>query len=213
MGEVARLGMNLAPLPLEESLFELSVSSRADNPPRLAALLRAVAAQMRLRWDRTLDFDPARMLELTATAAALVGALGQARAERRAVLAGKVRRDFAPADPLHLVGCGGERWATVSGARGVTAWFIEPATGRWLSTTLARGAGQDPSFMPGDAWHHQPLWHSEPLAVLAHARIELDGSRRSADDRLSAPMSARATIIERSIRPDPGWPGVVHDWE
>jgi hypothetical protein len=213
LGEVARLGLNLAPLPLEESLFELSVSSRADSLPRLAALLRAVAAQMRLRRDRALEFDPDRMLELTATAHSLAGALALADAERRSVLAGKVRRDFAPAAPLQLVGCGGERWMTVSGARGVTAWFVEPATGRWLSTTLARGAGQDPAFRPSDAWHSQPMWQSEPLAVLAHARIELEGSRRSADDRLSAPVSARATILDRSIRPEPGWPGVVHDWD
>lgn len=213
LGEVATLGMNLAPLPLEESLFELSVSSRADSLPRLAALLRAVAAQMRLRRNRALDFDPDRMLELAATAFALVGALGHVDPERRTALAGKVRRDFAPAEPLHLVGCGGERWTTVSGARGVTAWFVEPSTGRWLSTTLARGAGQDPTFVPGEAWRNQPLWQSEPLAVVAHARIELAGSRRSADDRLSAPASARATIVERSVRPDPGWPGVVHDWD
>lgn len=213
LGEVAMLGMNLAPLPLEESLFELSVSSRADSLPRLAALLRAVAAQMRLRRRRSLDFDPDRLLELAATAFALVSALGHAEPGRRTALAGKIRRDFAPAEPLHLVGCGGERWTTVSGARGVTAWFVEPSSGRWLSTTLARGAGQDPTFIPGEAWRNQPLWQSEPLAVVAHARIELAGSRRSADDRLSAPAGARATIVERSVRPDPAWPGVVHDWD
>lgn len=210
--EVAALGMNLAPLPLEEALFELSVSSRADSLPRLAALLRAVAAQMRLRRYRALDFDPDRMLELAATAFALVRAFKGADPERRVALAGKVRRDFAPSEPLHLVGCGGERWTTASGARGVTAWFIEPATGRWLSTSLARGAGQDPTFAPAEAWRNQPLWQAEPLATLAHARIELHGSRRSADDRLSAPASAKATIVERSVRADSGWPGVVRNW-
>ena len=213
LGEVAALGMNLAPLPLEEALFELSVSSRADSLPRLAALLRAVAGQMRLRRARALDFDPDRMLELAATAFALVQALAGSDPERRIALAGKVRRDFAPSEPLQLVGCGGERWTTTSGARGVTAWFIEPATGRWLSTSLARGAGQDPSFAPTEAWRHQPLWQSEPLAVLAHARIALEGSRRSADNRLSAPASARATILDRERRADPHWPGVVRDWD
>lgn len=212
LSEVAALGMNLAPLPLEEALFELSVSSRADSLPRLAALLRAVAAQMRLRRNRALDFDPDRMLELAATAFALVGALAQSDPERRIALAGKVRRDFAPAAPLDLIGCGGERWTATTGARGVTAWFIEPATGRWLSTTLARGAGQDPTFAPAEAWRRQPLWQAAPLAELAHARIELEGSRRSSDDRLSAPVGARARIVERNVRADPGWPGVVRDW-
>jgi hypothetical protein len=210
--EVAALGFNLAPLPLEESLFELSVSLRADSLPRLAATLRAIAAQVRLRRQRALSFDPDRMLELAATAFALTRALAGGDPERLASLVGKVRRDFAPVAPLHLIGCGGERWSTDTGARGVTAWFIEPETGRWLSTTLARGAGQDPAFKPAEAWRAQPMWQAEPLAVLGHARIALEGARRSIDGRLSAPAGARATISARDVRPDPAWPGVVREW-
>lgn len=210
--EVAALGFNLAPLPLEESLFELSVSSRADSLPRLAALLRAIAAQVRLRRQRALGFDPDRMLELAATAFALTRALAGGDPERTAGLAGKLRREFMSAAPLQLIGCGGERWSTDAGARGVTAWFIEPEAGCWLSTTLARGAGQDPTFQPAEAWRAQPMWQAEPLAVLAHARIVLEGARRSIDDRLSAPASARATIGARDMRPDPAWPGIVHNW-
>ncbi|WP_152616600.1 hypothetical protein [Sphingomonas sp. ERG5] len=213
LGEVATLGFNLAPLPLEESLFELSVSSRADSLPRLSTMLRAIAAQLRLRRQRALAFDSDRMLELTATAFVLTRALASIEPQRRAGLTGKVRRDFAPAAPLTLVGCGGERWRTDTGARGVTAWFVEPETGRWLSTTLARGAGQDPAFAPAEAWRAQSMWQSEPLAVLAHARVVLEQSRLSADDRLSAPASARAVIVTRDVRPDPAWPGVVRDWK
>lgn len=212
LGEVAMLGFNLAPLPLEESLFELSVSSRADSLPRLSTMLRAIAAQLRLRRQRALAFDSDRMLELAATAFVLTRALAGIEPERRASLAGKVRRDFAPAASLTLVGCGGERWRTDTGARGVTAWFIEPETGRWLSTSLARGAGQDPAFAPAEAWRTQAMWQAEPLAVLAHARIALEESRLSVDDRLSAPASARAVIIARNVRPDPRWPGIVREW-
>lgn len=211
--EVAMLGMNLAPLPLEESLFELSVSSRADALPRLAAMLRAIAAQMRLRRAKALDFDPDRMLELAASAFALVRALECGDPERRSGLAGKVRRDFADSAPLELVGCGGERWTSVAGARGVTAWFIEPGTGQWLSTTLARGPGQDPGFSPREAWKAQALWNAAPLSDLAHAAITLTGARRSADNRLSAPASATASITARKLAPDPAWPGVVRRWE
>lgn len=213
LGEVATLGFNLAPLPLEESLFELSVSSRADSLPRLSTMLRAIAAQVRLRRQRALAFDPERMLELAATAFALTRALADADPDRRVSLAGKVRRDFDPAAPLDLVGCGGERWRTDTGARGVTAWFIEPETGRWLSMTLARGAGQDPAFAPAEAWRAQAMWQSEPLAVLAHARIALEGARLSTDARLSAPASARAVITAREVRPDPAWPGIVREWK
>ncbi len=213
LGEVATLGFNLAPLPLEESLFELSVSSRADSLPRLAMMLRAIAAQLRLRRQRALAFDSDRMLELAATAFALTRALAGADPDRRISLAGKVRRGFVPAAPPRPVGCGGERWRTDTGARGVTAWFVEPETGRWLSTTLARGAGQDPAFAPAEAWRAQAMWQSEPLAVLAHARIALDGSRVSADDRLSAPASARAVITDRNVRPNPAWAGIVREWK
>lgn len=211
--EVAMLGMNLAPLPLEESLFELSVSSRADALPRLAAMLRAIAAQMRLRRAKALDFDPDRMLELAATAFALVRALERGDPERRTALAGKVRRDFSDSAPLRLVGCGGERWTSATGARGVTAWFIEVSTGQWLSTTLARGPGQDPGFLPKEAWRAQALWNAGPLADLAHAAITLTGARRSADNRLSAPASAAATITARKVAPDPAWPGVARRWD
>lgn len=210
--EVAMLGMNLAPLPLEESLFELSVSSRADALPRLAAILRAVAAQMRLRRARALDFDPDRLLELAATAFALVRALQRGEPGRRETLAGKVRRAYAGADALALVGCGGERWTTPSGARGVTAWFHEPATGQWLSTSLARGPGQDPAFHPREAWLNQPYWGVESLATLSHASFKLTGANRSADNRLSAPAAALAEIKARKVAPDPAWPCVVRDW-
>jgi hypothetical protein len=56
------------------------------------------------------------------------------------------------------------------------------------------------------------MWQAEPLAVLAHARIAFEGSRLSADDRLSAPASARAAITARNVRPDPAWPGIVREW-
>lgn len=213
LAEVAMLGMNLAPLPLEESLFELSVSSRADALPRLAAILRAIAAQMRLRRARALDFDPDRMLELAATAFALVRALERGEPERREALAGKVRRAYAGADALALVGCGGERWTTPAGARGVTAWFHEPATGQWLSTSLARGPGQDPAFHPREAWQNQPYWSAESLAALSHASFTLTGANRSADNRLSAPAAAIAAINARKVAPDPAWACVVRHWE
>lgn len=210
--EVAMLGMNLAPLPLEESLFELSVSSRADALPRLASILRAIAAQMRLRRGRALDFDPDRMLELAATAFALVRALERGEPERRAALAGKVRRAYSGSEPLELVGCGAERWTTPAGARGVTAWFYEQTSDQWLSTSLARGPGQDPGFSPREAWQHQPYWSAESLAALSHAAFTLTGANRSADNRLSAPAAAVAAIGARKVAPDPAWPGLVRHW-
>lgn len=212
LGEVAALGFNLAPVPLEESLFELSVSSRADSLPRLAAILRAIAAQVRLRRGRSLAFDPDRMLELSATAYALTRALAANQPERSIALAGKVRRDFAPAPPLELIGCGGERWRTPNGARGVTAWFLEQQSGQWLSTTLARGSGQDPAFNPGDAWRSQVMWQAAPLAELARAHFTLEGAHMSADGRLSAPADSKAQIAARKVRIQEQQAGAISDW-
>jgi hypothetical protein len=56
------------------------------------------------------------------------------------------------------------------------------------------------------------MWQAEPLAVLAHARIELEGARRSEQGRLSAPASARALVAARDVRPDSAWPGLVREW-
>lgn len=212
LAEVVTLGFTLAPVPLEESLFELSVSSRADALPRLSSLLRGMAAQIRLRRRRALEFDPDLLLELAATAHALLAALGVEQGERRMALAGKVRRDFAPAPPLHLIGCGGERWRSTTGARGVTAWFMESGTGRWLSTTLARGPGQDPQFTPAEAWRTHVMWGAEPLATLAHARFTLEGANISADGRLSAPAGAQARMVQKNAALAPDLPGAVQDW-
>lgn len=212
LGEVSQLGFNLAPLPLEESLFELSVSSRADNLPRLAAILRTIAARIRLRRQRSLAFDPDEMLELTATAFALVSALAASSGDRQTALAGKVRRDFQTSPQLSLLGCGGERWRSVAGARGVTAWFVEVQSGRWLSTTLARGPGQDPQFVPSQAWQHQSMWQAGSLAKLAHAYFELEGANISEDGRLSAPASARATVLQNGVAPSTELSVVIREW-
>jgi hypothetical protein len=210
--EVTASGFNLAPLPLEETLFELSVSSRADNLPRLSAMLRALAAQMRMRRQRHLGFDPERMMELAATAFALCRALGQGEEARRLQLAGKVRRDFAPAAPFRLVGCGGEQWRSESGARGVTAWFMEPETGRWLSTTLARGRVRIPLSRPAGHGANTPLagrsaGRSGPCA---------DRSERGTPVWRWAPVcSGRGAGGDRGARGPArsGWAGVVHHWD
>lgn len=214
LGECVAFGFNLAPLPVEESVFILSVSSRADRLPRLAAMLRAIAAQLRLRRQRSLAFDPDRLLELLATAHALTRLLARGKVDevRLATLAGSLRRDYAPSEPLHLIGCGGERWRTPAGARGVTAWFYEPGRDRFLSVSNARGPGQDPNFTPYEAWKILTHWQCKPLAALAHSRIELTGAGITSDGRLSSPVAATAKIIDSKARPQADWNAAISDW-
>ena len=212
--ECLAFGFNLAPLPVEESVFIQSVSSRVDRLPRLAAMLRAIAAQLRLRRQRSLAFDPDQLLEFLATAYALTKVLarGQIDADRLATLAGSLRRDYISSEPLHLIGCGGERWRTPAGARGVTAWFYEPAQDRFLSVSNARGPGQDPNFTPDEAWKILTHWQCKPLAALAHSRIELTGAGLTSDGRLSSPVAATAKVIDSKTRPQADWDAAISDW-
>lgn len=209
------LGFNLAPLSLEESLFMLSVSSRADHLPRLAAMLRAIAAQLRLRRQRALAFDPDRQLELLAHARRLVDLLGRDErdAARLPTLIGTLRRDYVPSEPLQLIGCGGERWRTAAGARGVTAWFYDAEAARFLSVSNARGPGQDPNFSLVDAWETLSHWQSRPLKTLAHARITLSSAGVTEDGRLSSPAAARAIIAEENVQPQSDWSIAIDAWQ
>ncbi len=216
--DVVRLGFNLAPESLEERLFLLSVSSRADALPRLAAMLRTLSANVRSRRRRDFAFDPDGCLVILSDAFLLVSALrgvdGATSAERRDALCGRPRRDYAPAGSLRIVGCGADAWTTPSGARGVTAWFYEEATDRWLTAGLARGANQDPGFDPVRAYARESLWSGKVLKDLSHAMVDLDKAQVSEDGRLSAASGVTATSVARRL---PGridaWPCLFDDWE
>ena len=214
LGDIAQLGFNLAPESLEESLFALSVSSRADALPRLASILRGIAAQMRLKRARSFEFDAARMLELTATAHALARAVGvtDPDAPQFTQIAGKARREYTPVDTLELVGCGAEIWQTPTGARGITAYFLEEATGRFHSLSLARGAGQDPTFEPLQAFRHQAVWQAGPMETLVRARVRLRSVGLADGGRLSSGKDGRAEMLERGAEPANEAPHVHADW-
>lgn len=214
LGDCAQLGFNLAPLPVEERLFELSVSSRADALPRLSSLLRSVAAQMRLRRNRSFEFDASTMLELAATAYALTHAVRQEGLEARQYLrlAGEIRRNYVDAAHFEVIGCGADIWRASSGARGVTAHFVEPQSGEFFSVALARAAGQDPDFIPRQAFRHQALWNAGTMADLCHARVFLRNTGVAEGGRLSSNREVRAQILEQSASLNAEAPYVHQDW-
>lgn len=215
LADCALLGFNLAPLPIEERLFELSVSSRADALPRLAVLLRAIAAQMRLRRQRSFEFDAGQMLELAATAYAITFAVRQEGLDlaRYLRLAGELRRNYANPARIELIGCGADQWVSGSGARGVTAHFLDPESGAFYSVAIARGAGQDPMFNPREAWRQQALWQAGTMESLSHARIMLHNAGIADGGRLASSKDVRAEILERETLPDPHAEYVHKDWE
>lgn len=216
LADCVAFAFNLAPLPLEERLFALSVSSRADALPRLGRLLRALAAQLRLKRDRSFTFDPDLTLDTLVTAHALARALGgmdvSTSPSRQRLLRGVHRQQFEPEGPLTLVGCGADLWRTDSGARGVTGIFYDPRGDRWLTFAHARGRGQDPTFDPRQTYASSAIWGSATLQYLAGATFVLTGAGVSEEGRLSNPQQAAARI-ERDVRPDRGdWAARFDDW-
>jgi SWIM zinc finger len=186
-------GFAVASRALEERLGLLAISVRAEAMPRLSASLKRIAASLEQRRLRSVTHDPAALLSELAVAHALVHALSRASdAETRHRLAGAVRAEYLPAGDLDLVGLGAELFETATGARGVTAYFLELATGRRFSATLARGNANDTTFEPRAAFATETVW-GRRFADLATARFRLAGAHASSTGRLSLAQSARAS--------------------
>jgi hypothetical protein len=211
LNEACRLGLALAPLALEERLFGLSVSSRADALPRLGAMLRGVAGMIRARRSRSFTFDPDACLGLIAAADALVRALIAARdTDRLVALAGAVRQEYTRSGPLQLQGCGAETWRSANGARGVTGYFREVGSERWLTLSLARGAGQDPLFDPLRAYAHEAVWGGHTLATLTTSEITVGSVSVSAAGRMSSTAEG-VTLGSAAVIQDEA-NGVIDRW-
>lgn len=214
--DCARSGLSLSPQVLEERLFALSVSSRADALPRLSRLLRTLAAAITDKRANRPEFDPRAFLRLTADATALTVATAKLEPEdheRGRELLGRVRQRYHPLGELELYGCGSQVWRTQAGARGVTAWFYAPALERWFSAGITRAVGQDGAFDPRAAWFSDALWGLGPLASIGSARISLRQAAASADGRLSLAKQVRGQS-EPWVPGDiaPGWPVVFDHW-
>lgn len=214
--DVVRLGFNLAPESLEERLFLLSVSSRADSFSRLAAMLRTLSAHVRSRRRRDFTFDPDGCLELLADTFLLVSALRGVdeftSAERRDALFGRARRDYIATAALELTGCGAEIWTTPAGARGVTGYFYDASSDRWLTASLARGANQDPGFDPVHAYEKESLWSGKTVHELCHAEVKLRKAQASDDGRLSAASGVMIASLGKRTVADT-WPCLFDHWD
>ncbi len=218
LADCLRTGFGQAPLALEERLFALSVSSRADALPRLSAMLRTLAARVRARRERDFTLDAEAYLELLAEAHALTRALAAivSRDDEQAspgldALQGVVQREYAELGDLELLGVGAERWHTAAGARGVTAHFYAPAERRWFSASIARGHGHDARFDPRVAYQGERLWGAAGLAELCRSRVTLSRAAAASDGRLSLARAVRAKVEPWEPLGDPVRPECIHD--
>ncbi len=187
--------LNQAPLVLEERLFTLSISSRADAPPRLGRQLRQLAAAIRQKREREFAFSPADALSLLAGTHALAEALSRPQpADRLAVLKGAVRQDYEAAGSLTLLGLDATLWRTRTGARGVTGYFYAPERQRILTASLARSSERDASFDSARAYDTDRLWNAAPLRQLIRSKVHLAGGGVSPDGRVSLSEATRASV-------------------
>lgn len=189
--EACRSALSLAPLALEERLFTLSVSSRADQLQRLGAMLRVIARMIRERRSRSFRFDADLCLSQIALADAIARALPRVSdAERRAALIGSARQAYDETGPLTLTGLGAETWRAEGGGRGVTVHLYAAGPDRWFSASLARGAGLDPGFDPAQAYRTEAIWGGATLARLVGADLAFERVAVSPQGRLSIGASA-----------------------
>jgi hypothetical protein len=207
--------LNQAPVVLEERLFTLSISSRADALPRLGRQLRQLAAGVRQKREREFALSPADALSQLAATHALAEALSRPQPhDRLALLKGTVRQDYEPAGDLTLFGLGATLWYTRTGARGVTGYFYAAERQRILTATLARSSERDASFDPAQAYDADRLWHAAPLRQLIRSKVRLAGAGVSPDGRISLGAAAQASIEPwlpvRETCLD--WPVTITDW-
>ena len=127
----------------------LAISSRAEAMPRLSASLRRIAEGLEQRRSRNVNHDAVELLREIAFAHALLHAVSQTRDDGRLRrLAGTVRAEYEPIGDVDLIGLGATLFETMAGAVGVTAHFVDPATGRRFTASLARGTTHDTRFDP-----------------------------------------------------------------
>jgi hypothetical protein len=181
---------------LEERLMLLAVSSRAEAMPRLSTSLRRIAEGLEQRRSRNVNHDPVELLREIAFAHALLHAVSQTQdGGRLRRLAGAVRAEYEPIGDVDLIGLGATLFETIAGAVGVTGHFVEPATGRRFTASLARGTTHDTRFDPRAAYRTQPVW-GETLARLSSAAFRLSGAQASSTGRLSVSQTSRAEAIQ-----------------
>lgn len=205
-----------APEVLEEQLFLLSVSSRADNLPALSRRLRQLSGSIRARRNRDFSVQPSEMLSAMAAAYALADALSIVGDPMAAApLRGAARQNYVPAGSLSLVGLAAKLWETRGGARGVTGYFYAFALKRVLTVGLARVGEHDRLFDAVTAFHHESLWRTEPLCELIGRRLDLQNARVSQEERLSLAQETAGWKTTWSF--DSGevrsWPISFDDWQ
>ena len=163
-------------------LLDLAISSRCEALPRLSAELRMLAGQTQLASERSVEFEPEAFLMDAARSYALLEVLRAVPGNP--LLTGSVRQDYRKSDGMTVWPLGVSRWRSGTGARGLSAYVLNPQENRWFTVLEGRGAGMDPAFDPANAYH-MPVWGAGTLRGLIGREVRLPQPSLSRDGLLS----------------------------
>ena len=179
-------------------LLDLAISSRCEALPRLAAELKSLAQTAQLANERSVAFEPGSFLLDAARSYALLEALRTNPGDAR--LGGSLRRNYERHPPLEVWPLGVARWRSRTGARGLSAYVLEPAAGRWLTLIEGRGAGADTAFDVRNAYT-RPIWGAGTLSGLMGRRVRLSEPGIAHDGSISS-TEAGGECLQAPLRPD-----------
>ncbi|MES0828368.1 hypothetical protein [Ruegeria sp. SCP11] len=180
-----------SPSLAQERLFDLAISTKVQSAPRLTALLMSLSVQAGWAYNGDIRFDGGQFLGALANAYGLVEALRKSPNE--VDLLGAAKRKFAPAESMDLWVLGSTGWTSISGARGLTVFLLNPDTGRFHTATLARGAGMDGTFTPSRAYE-SPLWGVSSVAELSGKAVTLSQPLLAQDGQLSTSEKTQVSV-------------------
>jgi hypothetical protein len=209
--DAASTALATAPQTLEERLFALSVSGRADALPRLSAMLRSLSRLIERARQHHVDSDEEELLTAIASAYAL--ALALERNPGDVALRGEVRRKYEAVGALSLIGFGAHAWRTQIDVRGVTGFFFDTGSRTWRTVSLSRTGPSDTQFEPETTFTSQAIWHAGPLSTLARSRLAVTDAQ-AAEDRLSLSQETRvvATHAAYDFGTETDLPDSFADW-
>ena len=188
-GGLARVGGTGA-----DRLTAAAQRARLEALPLLAMLLTQAAGRASGVAARSDEASERDLLTALAKAWALAIALLGAAAPLPPQLVGGGRGPGESAEVGTLVPLGLRWWYSASGARGLTATFVDLDHGRLETATTGRAAGADPSFTK--SWETPLLWGAS-ASMLAAGRLTLTGAERRDDGTLSPTTRTRAVAGER----------------
>lgn len=176
-------------------LLDLSISSRVEVLPRVAAELRGLSNYAALGVEQDVGFVPEVFCVRAARVYALLEAL-KTQAQDTA-LSGVLRRDYTSVAELDLALLGASGWQHASGARGLTLHAYSQKNAAWYAATEGRAAGTDPSFNPHRVYRGA-LWGTGPLCDAIGRRFTLREVGVAADNAVRmTPPDGDVTATER----------------